>query len=82
MRRNNKLLTAVQLPVVVNLNPSSIYNKRDEFRTMMEQLNVGCCFISESWDRDSLGLEEVIAMDNYRVIKNVLQRNGKGGKLR
>ena len=48
---------------------------------MMEQLEVGVCFISESWDRDSLSLEEVIKIDGYRVIKNVLQRKGKGGKL-
>ena len=39
-----------------------------------------CCFISESWDRDSLSLEEAIRMDGYRVIKNVLQRGRKGGK--
>ena len=80
IKRNNKLLTAVQLPVVVNLNPRSIYNKRDEFRTMMEQLSVGVCFISESWDRESLGIEDAIAIEGYRVIKNVLQRKRKGGK--
>ena len=52
IRRSNKLLTAVQLPVVVNLNPRSIYNKAAEFKTMMEQLEVGVCTMSESWDRD------------------------------
>ena len=80
VKRSNKLLAAVQLPVVVNLNPRSIYNKTDEFKMLMEQLEVGVCFMSESWDRQSLGLEEVINIDGYRVIKNVLQRNGKGGK--
>ena len=80
IKRSNKLLTAVQLPVVVNLNPRSVYNKAEEFKTMMEQLEVGVCFMSESWDRDSLGLEEIVKMDGYRIIKNVLQRKGKGGK--
>ena len=70
----------MQLPVVVNLNPRSVYNKAEEFKTMMEQLEVGVCFMSESWDRDSLGLEEIVKMDGYRIIKNVLQRKGKGGK--
>jgi hypothetical protein len=47
---------------------------------MMEQLSVGVCFISESWDRESLGIEDAIAIEGYRVIKNVLQRKRKGGK--
>ena len=80
IKRSNKLLTAVQVPVVVNLNPRSIYNKADEFKTMMEQLEVGVCFMSESWDRDEFGLEEIIQIDGYKIIKNVLQRKGKGGK--
>ena len=80
IKRSNKLLIAVQLPVVVNLNPRSIYNKVNEFKTMMEQLDVGVCFISESWDRQSLGLEKIIDLEGHRVIKNVLQRSGKGGK--
>ena len=70
----------MQLPVIANLNPRSIYNKREEFKIMMEQLDISLCFISESWDRDNLGLEEVLQMDGFRVIKNVLQRPGKGGK--
>ena len=80
IKRSNKLLAAVQLPVVVNLNPRSIYNKREEFKTMMNQLDCSLCFMSESWDRDNLGLEEIISMDSFRVIKNVLQRKRKGGK--
>ena len=80
IKRSNKLLTAVQLPVVVNLNPRSIYNKVSEFCTMMEQLEVGICCMSESWDREDLGLEEIIKIDGYKIIKNVLQRKGKGGK--
>ena len=74
------MLDAVQLPTVVNLNPRSIYNKAEEFKIMMDQLDCSLCFMSESWDRDSLGLETVIHMDGFRVIKNVLQRKGKGGK--
>ena len=34
IKRSNKLLAAVQLPVVVNLNPR-IYDKREEFKTMI-----------------------------------------------
>ena len=73
-------MTAVQLPVVVNINPRSVYNKVSEFCTMMEQLEVGICCMSESWDREDLGLEDIIKIDGYKVIKNVLQRKRKGGK--
>ena len=36
--------------------------------------------MSESWDRKRMGLEKIIQMDGYQVVKNVLQRSGKGGK--
>ena len=79
-QKSKKVLTASQLPVVVNLNPRSIYNKKNEYRTMMEQLEVDCCFISESWDRDNNSLEQIISMEGYQIVKNVMQRTGKGGK--
>ena len=81
IRYNSKnVVSASQLPVVVNLNPRSIYKKRNEFKIMMEQLDVDCCAISESWDKGDNILEKMIKMDGYQVIKNVVQRSGKGGK--
>ena len=77
---SKKVLTATQLPVIVNLNPRSVYNKKEEFKTMVDQLEVDVCFMSESWDRKNNGLENIIQMDGYQIIKNVLQRPGKGGK--
>ena len=77
---SKKVFTASQLPIVVNLNPRSVYNKKEEFKTMMKQLDVDICCMSESWDRKNNGLEKAIQMDGYQIIKNVLQRPGKGGK--
>ena len=79
-QKSKKVLVANHLPVIVNLNPRSIYNKKKEFRTMMEQLEVDCCFISESWDRDNQSLEQTIKMDGYQIVKNIKQRSGKGGR--
>ena len=62
--KSRKVLAATRLPVVVNLNPRSVYNKKEEFKTMMEQLDVDVCTMSESWDREEAGLETVIMMDN------------------
>ena len=35
LRRNNVVLQAIELPVVMNINPRSIYNKADQFKLLM-----------------------------------------------
>ena len=39
VKRSNKVLQALHLPKVVNLNPRSIYNKVDEFCTFVDEKN-------------------------------------------
>ena len=81
IKRSNKLLEASSLPVVVNLNPRSLYNKQEEFRTMIEQTEAGVCCVSETWDRSHVSggslISDLIQIDGYRWIKNVLQRKGR-----
>ena len=48
VKRNNKIVDASILPVVLNLNPRSLYNKQSEFRTLVEQTDCGVCCISET----------------------------------
>ena len=36
--------------------------------------------MSESWEREDLTLEEVIEIEDFKVISNVHQRKGKGGR--
>ena len=36
--------------------------------------------MSESWEREELTLNEVIQIDDYKVISNVHQRKGTGGR--
>ena len=84
VKRSNKVLEASTLPVVVNLNPRSLYNKQSEFRTMIEQTEAGVCTVSESWDRSHVTggslISDRIKIEGYRWVKNVVQRNKKGGK--
>ena len=35
VRRNNLMLQAINLPVVMNINPRSIYNKSEEFSLLL-----------------------------------------------
>ena len=45
--RNNKVQIASILPSVLNLNPRSIYNKVDEFKTFIQEYEIDITFISE-----------------------------------
>ena len=84
VKRSNKVLEASTLPVVVNLNPRSLYNKQEEFCTLIEQTEASVCCISESWDRSHVTggslISDRIQMDGYRWVKNIVQRKRKGGK--
>ena len=67
----------------MNLNPRSLYNKADEFRTLVDQSEAGIVCVSETWDRsnsDGLLISEAIEIENYHWIKNVTQRKRSGGK--
>ena len=77
VKRSNKQLEALVLPTVININPRSVYNKLDEFHTLVQDLDADLVCMSESWERENLRLEEVIKLDNYKTISNVYQRTGK-----
>ena len=47
IKRSNKLLEATALPIVVTLNPRSLYNKHQNFHTLIDQTEAGICFVSE-----------------------------------
>ena len=65
---------------MINPNPRSVYNKVDEFHTRVTELSADLIFMSESWERESLTLDQIINLDNYQVISNVYQRTGMGGR--
>ena len=78
VKRSNKSIDALELPSVINLNPRSVYNKVDEFHALVTELSADLIFMSESWERESLTLDQIINLDNYQVISNVYQRTGMG----
>ena len=81
INRSNKICQALILPKVLNINPRSIYNKKDEFVTFVKEEKVQLICISESWENKSLPLDKLIKMEIYEVISNVCQRKGKGRRL-
>ena len=80
VKRSNKVCQALNLPKVLNLNPRSIYNKINEFVTFVDEENIDLACLSESWERENLTLENVINIENFKVISNVSQRSGSGGR--
>ena len=51
IKRQNKVIEAVNLPTLITLNPRSLYNKTINFSTLVEQTEADVCFLSETWDR-------------------------------
>ena len=80
IKRNNSLLHALNLPSVMSINPRSLYNKADEFLNLVEQYESQVIFLSETWDRVTQPLENLINLENYRVITSPNPRNFRGGK--
>ena len=82
LKRNNKISEASNLPIVLNLNPRSLYQKLDEFQTLIEQTDPGVCCISESWDRSHVPggalLSDLIDIEGYQLVQNIVQRKKKG----
>ena len=80
IKRSNKLVQALNLPTLMNLNPRSLYNKAEEFQTFVKEESVDCIFCSESWEREECTLDEIIKLDGYVTISNPHQRKGRGGR--
>ena len=80
LKRNNLFLNSIHLPSVMNINPRSVYNKVDEFLTLVDQYESDLIFMSETWDRVHQPLENLIQLENYRVMTAVNPRNFRGGK--
>ena len=80
IKRSNKPLQSLNLPVIANINPRSVYNKVNEFHTLVEQEEIDVVFMSETWERENLTLNEIINLEDHSIISNVYQRKGKGGR--
>ena len=78
--KQNRTTQALDLPVLCNINPRSVYNKCEEFNTFVKEEQCDVIFISESWERENLTLDKIINLEDHTVFSNVFQRNGAGGR--
>ena len=78
--KNDKTYQATKLPSVMNVNPRSVYNKLEDFHTLVEVEEIDCVFMSESWERPNQPLESIIQLPDHTVVSNPHQRDGQGGR--
>ena len=55
-------------------------NKIEELKTFIQEKDIDCAFISESFDRENNKLEENFSLENFKVISNIFQRREAGGR--
>ena len=80
MKRSNKLIQALKLPKVANINPRSAMNKIEELKTFINEENIDIVFVSESHERKDMTLQSEIDLPNFTVVSNLHQRKEKGGR--
>ena len=64
----------------MNLNPRSLYNKVEDLKLILEQYEADCVFVSESWERHNIRLNQLLQLEKYEIVSNVHQRENDGGK--
>ena len=80
IKRKDKVIQALDLPTVMNVNPHSIYNKVNEFHDFVIEEAIDLIFMSESWERPETPLDKIIHLPHHTVISNPHQRKGTGGR--
>ena len=80
IKRSNEVVQALVLPKVLNVNPRSIYKKKNEFEIFVKEEAIDLICMSESWEKKEKTLEKVIKIEDFCVISNVFQREGQGGR--
>ena len=68
IRKSNNLVQALQLPVCANINPRSLYNCSEEFKTYVQEENIDVVFLSETWERENKPLTDNINIPSHTII--------------
>ena len=68
IKRNGKVFQALNLPIICNMIPRSVYNKQDEFHTFVEEEMVDLLTMSKSWERENLTLDQIVKLENHSII--------------
>ena len=72
VKRSNRIVQALELPSCMNINPRSVYNKPEELTAMIQEEEVDCTFLSESWERPDFTLQQLLPdlVEDFEFITN------------
>ena len=71
--------TPSRLPLCIMLNARSLYNKRNNFRTLLHQIAPDIAITSETWERRSRNLHELLSPSQYKCISYARRSRPGGG---
>ena len=80
IKRSNKIVQALILPKIMNVNPRSAMNKIQELNNFIKEEDIDVAFISESHDRENMRLEEHLLLEDHPSNIEYLPEGWKGGK--
>ena len=72
IKSSNRVIQALNLPSVMNINPRSAYNCPDNLALLIKEEQIDIAFLSESWERQDFTLEELLGdlLEDYQIISN------------
>ena len=65
------------LPLCMMLNSRSLYNKCDNFRTLLQEIGPDLTIVSETWEREIQSLDSLLSPTEYKTISYCRKRRTK-----
>ena len=57
-----------RLPLCLMFNSRSLYNKVENFKTLVNQIGPDAILVSETWERQNLNLDQLLGSSQYKTI--------------
>ena len=73
IKRSNRVVQALSLPTVMNINPRSAYNCPENLSLLIKEHEIDAAFLSESWEREDFTLDELLGDllgEDYTILSN------------
>ena len=68
VKKISRLENASSLPLVSVLNARSLYQKKDNFKSFINELGIELAIILETWERDEENLDTLLELENHKIL--------------
>ena len=66
-------------PCIAVVNARSLYNKKTSLRTLIAELNIDICMVSETWERNSPNISDLLDLKDYHIATHKRNTGQPGG---